>query len=200
MPGSDIADTVLSRIRDVPDYPTPGILFKDITPLLADPVVFAAVVEALAAPFRDGSGPAGPGGATTGDLPEGPAGRVAGVDVVVGIEARGFILGAPVAVALGVGFVPVRKRGKLPHRTVGAAYALEYGTAEIEIHADAIRPGQRVAVIDDVLATGGTASATCDLVERVGGQVLGLGVLLELGFLDGRSRLAGRDIRSLATV
>lgn len=172
---AEVAARVTSLIRDIVDYPRQGIVFKDITPLLADPAAFSTVVDAL-------------------------AGQFGGVDLVVGIEARGFILGAPVAVALGVGFVPVRKRGKLPHRTVSTAYALEYGTAEIEMHADGIAPGQRVAVIDDVLATGGTAAAACALVEQTGGEVEGLGVLLELGFLDGRSKLLGRDIRSLVTV
>jgi adenine phosphoribosyltransferase len=164
-----------SLIRDIADYPHQGILFKDITPLLGDPVAFTAVVDALAGQFTD-------------------------VDLVVGIEARGFILGAPVAVALGAGFVPVRKKGKLPHHTIGTSYDLEYGTAEIEMHADAIAPGQNVAVIDDVLATGGTAEATCSLIDRAGGVVRGLGVLLELGFLDGRSRLGDRQVRSLVTV
>lgn len=175
----ELAASILALIRDVPDYPQPGIMFKDITPLLADPVAFAGVIDGFAAPHRSGSGE---------------------VDVVVGIEARGFILAAPVALALGAGFVPVRKRGKLPHTTVGKAYQLEYGVAEIELHADAIRPGQRVLVVDDVLATGGTAAATCELVEQVGGVVAGLSVLLELGFLGGRDRLPGRAVRALATV
>jgi adenine phosphoribosyltransferase len=173
---------ILSRIRDVPDYPNPGVTFKDITPLLADGPAFQHVIELLAAPYRD---------------------RDAGsrrVDVVVGIEARGFILAAPVAVALGAGFVPVRKRGKLPHRTLGAAYDLEYGTAEIEVHVDGISSGQRVLVVDDVLATGGTAQAACMLVEQVGGEVAGLDVLMELSFLNGRARLTGREVRALVTV
>jgi len=173
------AGRILARIRDVADYPSPGIVFKDITPLLAHAEDFAAVVADLAAPHAPG-----------GDE----------IDVVVGIEARGFILAAPVAVALGVGFVPVRKRGKLPHVTVGAAYDLEYGTAEIEVHADGIGPGQRVLVVDDVLATGGTAAAACGLVERLGGSVASVAVLMELGFLDGRSRLAGHPVRALVTV
>lgn len=166
---------VTSLIRDIVDYPKQGIVFKDITPLLQDSAAFAVVVKTLAEQFAD-------------------------VDLVVGIEARGFILGAPVAVALGAGFVPVRKKGKLPHHTVGASYSLEYGTAEIEMHADGIAVGQRVVIIDDVLATGGTAEATCTLVEQVGGVVHGLGVLLELGFLNGRSRLGDRQVRSLLTV
>jgi len=170
---------VLAGIRDVPDYPQPGVMFKDITPLLADPAGFAAVVDAFAAPHQDGSSP---------------------VDVVAGIEARGFILAAPVALRLGIGFIPLRKRGKLPHTTLGAQYALEYGTAEIEVHIDAVREGQRVLVVDDVLATGGTAAAACELIERAGGVVAGIAVLLELGFLGGRARLAGRPLRSLAEV
>jgi adenine phosphoribosyltransferase len=176
-----IAQLIRTHVRDIPDYPTPGVMFKDITPLLAEGAAFAAVVEAFAAPYR-------------------PGGSAAPVDVVVGIEARGFILAAPVAIALGTGFVPVRKRGKLPHVTVGAAYDLEYGTAEIEVHVDGISPGQRVLVVDDVLATGGTAEATCALVEQVGGVVAGLDVLMELSFLPGRERLVGRPLRALATV
>jgi adenine phosphoribosyltransferase len=176
---SELPDRVLELIRDVPDYPAPGVVFKDITPLLRDAAMFAEVVEAFAAPHRD-SGEA--------------------VDVVVGIEARGFILAAPVAVALRAGFVPVRKSGKLPHTTRGTTYTLEYGTAGIEIHADAITPGQRVLIIDDVLATGGTAAATLDLVEQLGAVVTEFAVLMELGFLGGRGRLAGRGVRALVGV
>lgn len=175
-----IQDLILDRVRDVPDFPSPGILFKDITPLLSDPAGFARVVEEFAAPHVDGAG-GGP------------------VDAVVGIEARGFILGAPVALALGAAFVPLRKRGKLPWETVTAAYDLEYGTAEIEMHADAVRAGQRVLIVDDVLATGGTAAAAVGLVEGMGADVAGLAVLLELGFLDGRRRVSA-PIRSLAVV
>jgi adenine phosphoribosyltransferase len=170
---------ILDLIRDIPDYPEPGVMFKDITPLLADPAAFAEVVEAFAQPYR------APG---------------AGVDLVAGVEARGFILGAPVAVALGAGFVPVRKSGKLPFTTLGAAYALEYGTAEIEVHTDAVAPGQRVLVLDDVLATGGTAAAACDLIERLGGVVAGLGVLLELSFLHGRAKVDRWDVQALVTL
>lgn len=174
-----LTDRTVGLIRNVPDYPTAGIQFKDITPLLGDGPAFAEVVEAFAAPHRA----------------EG-----AQVDVVVGIEARGFILAAPVAVALGAGFVPVRKVGKLPWVTVSAAYELEYGTAEIELHEDGVRPGQRVLVLDDVLATGGTAAAACELVERIGGTVAGVAVLMELSFHDGRAKLPGRDVRALVTV
>ncbi|MBT0768973.1 adenine phosphoribosyltransferase [Kineosporia sp. J2-2] len=164
-------------VRDIPDYPSPGIQFKDITPLLADPVLFGAAVEALAAAHGPGSG--------------------AEVDVVAGIEARGFIFGAPVALALGVGFVPIRKKGKLPHTTVSAEYTLEYGTAVIEVHEDAVRPGQRVLLLDDVLATGGTAEAAAGLLEGLGAEVVALSFLAELGVLNGRERLAGRVVKSL---
>ena len=178
-PVSDLAASrIHSLIRDIPDYPTPGVMFKDITPLLADAAAFSDVIDWFAAPYRAHSRP---------------------IDVVVGIEARGFILAAPIAIALGAGFVPVRKNGKLPHVTVGAAYALEYGTAQIELHVDGITAGQRVLVVDDVLATGGTAEAACSLVEQVGGQVAGVDFLLELSFLGGRSKLEGHPIRALVT-
>jgi adenine phosphoribosyltransferase len=167
-----VADLIRATIRDVPDYPQPGIVFKDITPLLADGAAFAAVVGALAA----GHGH---------------------IDKVVGIEARGFILAAPVAYALGAGFVPVRKEGKLPGPTYAQSYQLEYGTATIEVHTDALGPGEQVLIIDDVLATGGTARATAELVRQCGAQVVAVSVLLELGFLDGRAKLAGLDVRSL---
>jgi adenine phosphoribosyltransferase len=156
-------------------------VFRDITPLLADGPVFAGVVEAFAAPHRDASGR--------------PT-----VDAVVGIEARGFILAAPVAVALGVGFVPVRKRGKLPHVTVGAAYDLEYGAAEIEVHADGVLPGQRVLLLDDVLATGGTAQAADELIQQLGGHVVEAAFLIELGALGGRTRLDHRAVRALVSL
>jgi len=172
-----LSEQLAAGVRDVPDYPSPGILFKDITPLLADPVLLAASVGALAAPHAPGSG--------------------AEVDLVAGIEARGFIFGAGVALALGVGFVPIRKKGKLPHTTVSAEYTLEYGTAVIEVHEDAVRPGQRVLLLDDVLATGGTAEAAAGLLERIGAQVVAVSFVLELGFLNGRERLAGRDVTSL---
>jgi adenine phosphoribosyltransferase len=174
---TQFGDRLRGGIRDVPDYPSPGILFKDITPLLANAPLFAEAVTALAAGHGPGSG--------------------AEVDVVVGIEARGFIFAAPVALALGAGFVPIRKRGKLPHTTVGAEYALEYGSATIEIHVDAVGPGQRVLLLDDVLATGGTAEAAAHLIEGLGAQVVALSFLIELTFLNGRDRLSGRTIHSM---
>jgi adenine phosphoribosyltransferase len=164
-------------IRDILDYPSAGVMFKDITPLLADPQLLASAVAELA-------------GTAPGD-------RTApgGIDLVAGIEARGFILAAPVALALGAGFVPIRKKGKLPFTTVGASYQLEYATAEIEVHTDAVRPGQRVLLIDDVLATGGTAAAACGLLTGLGAQVVGLSVLIdELDFLKGRDRLPGLPV------
>ena len=162
-------------VRDVPDHPQPGILFKDVTPLLADPAGLAQVVEQLAAPWT-------------------------AVTKVVGMEARGFLLAAPVAVRLGAGVVPVRKPGKLPRDVHERSYDLEYGSASLAVHTDALGPDDRVLVVDDVLATGGTAAATVELVELCGATVVGLAFLLELGFLDGRSRLRGRDVRSLISV
>lgn len=167
-------ESLKKLIRDVPDFPTDGILFKDITPLLQDPLVFRQIVQAMADRIR----PLNP-------------------DVIVGIESRGFILGAPVALALGVGFVPVRKVGKLPFDTLKADYSLEYGTATVEIHTDAIIPGQRAVIVDDLLATGGTAAASVQLVEELGGNVPGLAFLVELLFLDGRRRLAGYQTETL---
>ena len=173
--GDELTRLITTLVRDVPDYPQPGVVFKDITPLLADGKAFAAVLDALAATY-------------------GP------VDKVAGIEARGFILAAPVACHLGVGFVPIRKQGKLPGVTFAQEYDLEYGTATIEVLTDAFAPGERVLVIDDVLATGGTARATADLVQRAGAQVAGLAVLLELSFLNGRARLAELPVSALLTV
>jgi adenine phosphoribosyltransferase len=167
-----VAALLRARIRDVPDYPQPGIVFKDITPLLADGPAFAAVVDALA----DGN---------------------EGVTKVAGIEARGFILAAPVAYVLGAGFVPVRKQGKLPAETHSQSYDLEYGEATLEVHTDVFGPGDRVLIVDDVLATGGTAAATAELVRRTGAEVAGIDVLLEIGFLAGRAKLPGLDVRSL---
>jgi adenine phosphoribosyltransferase len=174
-PGDELTRLITTLVRDVPDYPQAGVVFKDITPLLADGKAFAAVIEALAETY-------------------GP------VDKVAGIEARGFIFAAPVACRLGVGFVPIRKKGKLPGVTFAQEYDLEYGTATIEVLTDAFAPGERVLVIDDVLATGGTARATADLVQRAGAQVTGLAVLLELSFLNGRARLADLPVSALLTV
>ena len=169
----------LSRlIRDVPDFPTAGVVFKDISPLLADHEGFSVVVEALAAAGRDASG------ATV-------------VDKVAGIEARGFILAAPVALALGAGFVPVRKEGKLPGLTHSQSFSLEYGTATLQMHQDALTPGERVLLIDDVLATGGTAAATVSLIERCGAHVEAVAVLIELGFLHGRDQLSMQRLVAL---
>jgi adenine phosphoribosyltransferase len=164
------------HIRDVADFPRPGIVFKDITPLLADAEAFRLAVDALAERFA-----------------------IAPVDKVVGIEARGFIVAAPMAYRLGAGLVPVRKPGKLPWATSVEEYDLEYGTDRLELHTDALHPGDSVLVIDDVLATGGTAAATVRLVERMGATVVGLGFVLELAFLSGRGKLEGYDVVSLVT-
>jgi adenine phosphoribosyltransferase len=161
-------------VRDVPDFPQEGIVFKDITPLLADELAFSTVIDLIVVHFGRGN-----------------------VDKVVGIEARGFIIASPVAYHFGAGFVPVRKKDKLPWHTESAEYALEYGTSTLEIHKDGVEAGERVLVVDDVLATGGTAKATADLVERIGGKVVGIACLIELGFLDGRSKLAGYDLFTL---
>jgi adenine phosphoribosyltransferase len=179
--GSGLSTLIGSRIRDVPDFPKPGVNFKDITPLLDDHHAFTAVVEALAAAGRD------------------EAGAVV-VDKVIGMEARGFILAAPVALALGLGFVPVRKPGKLPWRTRAVGYHLEYGEETLEMHTDALEPGERVLVIDDVLATGGTAQATAQLVEQAGAEVHAVAVLLELTFLHGREAIGGLPLTVLHTV
>jgi adenine phosphoribosyltransferase len=175
MADAAVADLIKARIRDVADYPRPGIVFKDITPLLADGAALRAVVAALAA----GHGQ---------------------VDKVAGIEARGFILAASVACHLGCGFVPIRKQGKLPAPSYAQSYQLEYGTATIEVHQDAFTAGERVLIVDDVLATGGTAEAAIDLVRRAGGEVAGMAVILELAFLEGRARLAQVGVRSLLVV
>lgn len=177
----DVRQLLLGRIRDVRDYPSPGIVFKDITPLLADPEAFTTLIGSLAGICRE-----------------------RGATKVVGLEARGFILAAPVAVSAGVGFVPVRKAGKLPGATLSQAYDLEYGSAEIEIHAEDLSAGDRVLVIDDVLATGGTAEASLRLIRRTGARVAGLAVLMELAFLAGRERvlaeLDGAPYQPLITI
>ena len=161
-------------IRNVPDFPMPGILFRDVTPLLRDPAGLRQVVDAFAERYRG-----------------------QGIDVVAGIESRGFIFGAPLALALGVGFVPIRKPGRLPYDKVSREYALEYGTNVLEMHADAVQPGQRVLLVDDLLATGGTANASAHLVEAIGGVVAAAAFVIELEFLEGRKALAGYDVRSL---
>lgn len=161
-----------SLVRDVPDYPQPGIVFKDLTPLLADPAGFRQAIDELAQGYRD-------------------------VDKVVGIEARGFLLAAPVAYLLGAGVIPLRKAGKLPGLVHERSYDLEYGTSSLEVHRDAFAPGDRVLILDDVLATGGTAAAALHLVERCAAEVVGVGVLLELPFLKGRAALEGVDVRAL---
>ena len=164
-------------LRDVPDFPSPGVLFKDITPLLADAGAFGFAVDALAEPYAD-----------------------AGVDQVIGIEARGFLFAAPVAYRLGAGCVPFRKPGKLPYETVEHTYELEYGTDTLAAHVDALERGPRVLVVDDVLATGGTARAACELVRSLGGEVVGCAFLLEITALGGRERLAGEQLTRLLAV
>ncbi len=174
---SDVEQLIRQRLRDVPDYPTPGILFKDITPLLAHAPTFGSIVEAMVEGYGPGT-----------------------IDKVVGIEARGFILAAPIAYHLGVGFVPMRKKGKLPWATHESSYTLEYGTATIEVHRDAFEPGERVLVVDDVLATGGTAAAALDLVERGGATTVGLSFLIELQALGGRAKISGAQVSALHVV
>jgi adenine phosphoribosyltransferase len=161
-------------VRDVPDFPTPGILFRDITPLLASPDAFKAAIEAMADPFR-----------RTGSVK------------IVGIEARGFMFGAALARELGLGFVPARKPGKLPGKTERVAYGLEYGSDALEVHSDALSPGESVLIVDDVLATGGTAAAAAELVERLGARVDALIFCIELAALQGRSKLSGRPVSSV---
>jgi adenine phosphoribosyltransferase len=175
--GLAVARLVAERVMDVPDFPQPGIMFKDLSPLFADPEGFRGVIDAIVSHHGPDS-----------------------FDLVVGIEARGFVIAAAVAYAAGAGVVPVRKAGKLPRAVLSAAYQLEYGEAVLEVHEDAFVTGRRVLVVDDVLATGGTAAATLDLVERAGGQVVGFSVLLELAFLSGRDRLPGRSVHALLTV
>ena len=170
----DPRESLRRLVRDIPDFPSPGILFRDITPLMADPRALALAVEALA---------------------EAAAGRP--IDLVVAAEARGFLLGPPLALALGAGFVLARKPGKLPHETVSAEYSLEYGKDRLEVHSDAIAPGARVLVHDDLLATGGTARALCELVDRLDGVVVGCGFLIELAGLGGRAVLAPREVTAV---
>lgn len=172
----ELSELIGRHVRDIPDFPESGVLFKDITPLLDSPDLFRAVTLAMAGGF------------------------VAGVDRVVGLEARGFLLAAPVALELGAGLVPVRKEGKLPAKTLSESYDLEYGTATVEMHADAIAPGDRVLVVDDVLATGGTARAAMELVRKAGGTVVGLSVLMELTFLKGREKLPDVELHALSAV
>lgn len=164
-------------IRDVPDFPKAGIIFKDITPLLGDSAALNECVDRLIEPYRD-----------------------KGVETVVAVESRGFIFGTVAACRLGAGFVPIRKPGKLPAQTLSATYELEYGTDTIEIHADAIGPGAKVLMIDDLLATGGTMAAACDLVKRLGGDIVGVAFVIELSFLNGREKLSDYDLRSLIKV
>jgi adenine phosphoribosyltransferase len=163
-----------SLIRDIPDFPKPGILFKDITPILADPPAMREVLDRFRA-FAEETRP----------------------DVIVGIESRGFLFGAPLALEMNLPFAPVRKLGKLPYKRISEEYALEYGTNTVEMHDDSIQPGQRVLVVDDLLATGGTAAAASRLVERLGGTVAGFAFVVELGFLDGRRVLSGYEVEAL---
>jgi len=169
-------ETLQKFIRDIPDFPIKGIIFKDITPLLLDTAALKRTIRLLGEPYA-------------GDKP----------DVVVGVEARGFIFGCAVACELGTGFIPIRKPGKLPHETASATYDLEYGTDKIEMHVDAIKDGAKVLMVDDLLATGGTMAAACELVENQGGNIIGISFLIELGFLNGREKLGDYDIRSLIT-
>lgn len=174
MESKDSVDSIADRIRDVPDFPKKGILFKDITPVLSDIDTLRASIKEMAAPFMDLE-----------------------IDVVVGIESRGFIFGAPIADVLNCSFVPVRKPGKLPWKTESVSYELEYGTDALEIHEDAITEGQNVLIVDDLLATGGTAEATCKLVSKLGGNIKGLSVLIELEDLNGRKKLNQYNVHSL---
>jgi len=160
-------------IRSIPDFPKPGIMFRDITPLLGDPAAFKESVRLMAAPYKKGD-----------------------VDVVIGAESRGFIFAAGIALALGAGFVPIRKKGKLPAKTASATYDLEYGTDTLEMHLDAVSPGTRVLMVDDLLATGGTMAACCEMVEKAGGRIVGVEFLIELSFLKGRAKLSKYPVRT----
>ncbi len=178
---SEMSELVAAFTADVPDFPQPGIVFKDLSPLFADGDAFHRMIDGIVSEYRDDTG------ALT-------------FDVVAGIEARGFVIAAAVAYATSRGVVPVRKAGKLPRKVYSTSYALEYGEAMLEVHTDAFEGGERVLVVDDVLATGGTAEATLGLVERAGGTLAGLCVVLELSFLGGRARLTGRDVKALLTI
>lgn len=167
-------ESVRNKIRDIPDFPKKGILFKDITPVLSDPSAFKTAVDLMVKPFEGKK-----------------------VDVVLGIESRGFIFGTPIALKLGASFVPVRKKGKLPYKTVSESYALEYGTDTLEIHEDALKAGQSVLVVDDLLATGGTVGAVFKLAEKLNGKILGASFLVELAFLHGRDKLKGYTLSSV---
>lgn len=169
MEHSPSIQTLANAVRDVPDFPKPGILFKDITPVLADPALLSATIDGMIA-----------------------ASGVTQVDKVIGIDARGFIFGSLIAAKLNAGFIPIRKKGKLPWKTLGTSYDLEYGSNSIEIHQDAIRPGETVLLADDLLATGGTAAAALDLIQQLGGNILGSVFFIELAFLNGREKLAGK--------
>lgn len=173
-PMQELGNRLDSAIRDIPDFPKPGIVFKDITPILADPVLFRDTVNHFAEHFAG-----------------------ANVDVVVGMESRGFLFGAPLAMALDAAFAPARKPGKLPYESIGVEYDLEYGSARLELHTDAIERGQRVLVVDDLLATGGTAKATCDLIEQLGGELVACAFVIELGFLSGRNQLGATPVHSI---
>jgi adenine phosphoribosyltransferase len=170
------AEDLRKKIREIPDFPKPGILFYDITTMLKDAAAFREAIDLMLGPYKDER-----------------------VDIVVGMESRGFIFSAPMAYLLKAGLVPVRKLGKLPAETITVEYALEYGSNTLEIHRDAIQPGQRVLIVDDLLATGGTVRGTIELVERLKAQVVGLAFLVELGFLKGRERLEGRRVTSVVT-
>jgi len=171
---TDIQTQLESIIRDVPDFPKPGILFKDITPVLQDAAALRSVIDHFKAHYLD-----------------------AGVERIVGIESRGFIFGTALAYAMGLGISLVRKPGKLPAATTSVDYALEYGTDTLQMHTDAIEPGMKVLIVDDLLATGGTAAATCQLIEGLGGQVVGCAFVIELGFLNGSEKLTGKDVYSI---
>ena len=168
-------DTELEKaIRDIQDFPKKGVIFKDITPLLGNPELFAKTIKAMSEPFKN-----------------------AGITKVLGSESRGFILAAPIAMELGAGFVPVRKKGKLPYKVISAEYALEYGTDTIEIHEDALLPVEKILIVDDVLATGGTAAAMIELAEKLGAKIEGISMLIELKFLDGRKKTGDKKVFSL---